>query len=737
MKFVRNSFGAGIRSCFIILFICTINPIFSQKFEDYKPYGCFQTETIKEVEFDYNSVKKVSSVTNTQSDKMGLTFAHQFTTDLTPDNSGTWETKDNGDKVWYLEISSPDAYTINLIFDRYNLPEGAKLFIYNEDMSQVLGAFTSSNNNKNGILATAPVTGDKVIVEYQEPENVEFSGELMIGAVNHDYLGVNKYISQLKSSTGFKGSGSCEEDVSCYDPNDTIDVRRAALKLLVDGVSLCSATLVNNTNEDGTPYVITGAHCFTRDETAETALVYFNYETPHCSTDQIDGVKTLTLSGANMVVYVPELDIALIEMNDVPDESYRPYYAGWSLDTSPNGPYYCFHHPEGDVKKVSLTTTNLKEASLVLSGKYATESNVHWLVSEWGSGVTEPGSSGSALYDANFRLIGTLTAGEADCSYPYNDYFTRFCKDWDLRSDDTAQFKVWLDPTNSGTDYLDGYDPYADNGVVRLSNVEETDSAGIIRYNNKGYISGHNNAGIELFAEEFAGVQNAVLKGVYISPSQSTSSSDQTIDIMVWKGTDVPNTLVYTQSDVPMSKLLINKESYISFNQSVTVNGTFFVGYKIDYSGSPIDSFAVYHNTYNSEKINNTMFVHDGSEWQLASDYYNIGNTSLWLDILAESVSYGVTDSQSLSSETEEGLIIHPNPIPQNTSIVYLNTNNNYVTWCSLYQMDGRLLQKCDINENDDDIVMPLNFSNWPGGTYLLKFKLKDGSVVVKKIVKE
>ncbi len=721
---------------FIILFISSMNPVFSQKSADFEPYGYFDTEITNEVEFDYSNVKTLSNETNSQDNKMGLTFAHQFTTDLTPDNSGTWETKENGDKVWYLEISSPDAYTINLIFDRYNLPDGAKLFIYNEDMSQVIGAFTSANNNKNGILATAPVTGDKVIVEYQEPEDVDFSGELMIGAVNHDFLGVNKYISQLKS-TGFTGSDDCEEDVSCYDTNDTIDVRRAALKLIIDGTGLCSATLINNTNEDGTPYVISGAHCFADDETAQTSVVYFNYESPHCSTDQIDGVKTLTLSGANMVVYAPDLDIALIKMNDTPDESYRPYYAGWSLNTSPQGPNYCFHHPEGDVKKISISNSDVEEASVIFSNTiYAQVEDVHWLVAQWDLGVTEGGSSGSALFDSDFHLIGTLTGGNASCSDPTYDYFTRFCKDWDLRSEDTAQFKVWLDPTNSGTDYLDGYDPYAESGLVRISNVEETDSAGIVWYSNGGYISGHNAAGIELFAEEYEGMESATLKGVYISPCKSTSGSDQTIDIKVWEGSSSPNSLVYTQSGVSLSQLTTNKEAYIPFDEEVSVSGTFFVGYNIDYSGSPIDSFAVYQNTSNSEKENNTMFVNDGSDWQLASDYYSIGNTSLWLDLLAKSVSYIATDSQSLSEDVSEKLVVHPNPVQQGTSHVYLDTNGNYVTLCNLYQMDGTLLQKGEINKNDDDIVLPFNLSELPTGTYLLKFKLKDGSVVVKKIAK-
>jgi len=41
-----------------------------------------------------------------------------------------------------LKIHCPDAYSINLIYDHYRLGEGSKFFIYNEDRTMILGAFT-------------------------------------------------------------------------------------------------------------------------------------------------------------------------------------------------------------------------------------------------------------------------------------------------------------------------------------------------------------------------------------------------------------------------------------------------------------------------------------------------------------------------------------------------------------------------------------------------------------------
>ena len=42
---------------------------------------------------------------------------------------------------------SPNAASISLIFIEFNVPDGAKLFLYNPSQTIVYGAFTSANNN--------------------------------------------------------------------------------------------------------------------------------------------------------------------------------------------------------------------------------------------------------------------------------------------------------------------------------------------------------------------------------------------------------------------------------------------------------------------------------------------------------------------------------------------------------------------------------------------------------------
>src|SRR5712692_10541956 len=73
-----------------------------------------------------------------------LRFAVAIDVDFNLDNSGTWQTLPDG-RVWRLRIQSPGAVSHNLGITRYNMPDGAKLWIYTPDHKQVEGPYTARN----------------------------------------------------------------------------------------------------------------------------------------------------------------------------------------------------------------------------------------------------------------------------------------------------------------------------------------------------------------------------------------------------------------------------------------------------------------------------------------------------------------------------------------------------------------------------------------------------------------
>jgi PKD repeat protein len=369
-------------------------------------------------------------------------FGYPFEVAYDLQNSGTWETLSDGGRLWRLRIESPGAYSINLVYDRFWLPPGAKFFIYNEDRSMVIGAFTERNNKEHGKFATAPVKGDVSILEYYEPPGAT-PGIISIQRVVHAYRNLfNRDV--VKETLGFGDAGSCNNNVNCPEGADWQDDKRAVAMILTSGgFRICSGALVNNVRGDLTPYFLTANHCLGGEE---TWIFMFNYESPSCA--NIDGPTWMTVSGSTLRATNSYSDFALLELAEAPPDSYNVYFAGWSAVNSPASSAVGIHHPQGDIKKISF------DYDPVVS------EGVYWRIVQWDDGTTEPGSSGSPLFDSTtHRIIGQLCCGTASCSSPTSDYYGKFSLSWNYGATPSTRLKDWLDPDNTGTLEIDGIDP--------------------------------------------------------------------------------------------------------------------------------------------------------------------------------------------------------------------------------------------------------------------------------------
>lgn len=382
-----------------------------------------------------------------------LRFAQMIETDISPDKDGVWHTLDNGGKIWQLKIISPGAYSLSVVFNKYIIPQGAEVFIYNLKNKHILGAFTSLNNKNNKKLAIAPVKGDEIIIEYYEPQNVEFTGELHISSIGHDYKNIFNILQNNEKSFG--SSGICNVNINCPEGDNWQTLKKSVCKITFNGF-LCSGALVNNTKNNGNPYLLTANHCIDNSYDAENAVFYFNYESPTC--DNIDGDRTQTLSGSVIKAAPTEktLDFTLLELSEVLPPEYSPYFAGWSRDFADPSTVTSIHHPGGDIKKITIAYNGATTGDF--GGEYTL--NTHWWIDAWDVGTTEGGSSGSPLFDQNQRIIGDLTGGDASCSFNFNDYYQQFHHAWQDSSSPEQQLKAWLDPDSTGVIFIDGYQPY-------------------------------------------------------------------------------------------------------------------------------------------------------------------------------------------------------------------------------------------------------------------------------------
>lgn len=383
-------------------------------------------------------------------------FGKNIDVALSPDNSGIWHELPDGSRLWRLGISSPGAYSLNLLFDNYYLPEGAELYIYSASASfkeYYLGAFTHLNNQDDGYFATTLVPGDSIIVEYLEPSGVAFRGRLNISRVTHAYR------DPMRFTKAFGDSGYCNVNVACEIADGWEDQINSVVLLLSGGSSFCSGVFVNNTNNDGRPLLLSANHCF-RNRDPETVVAWFNWQSETCE-DPVTPPPHNALSGAVLLSRNSTSDFLLMEMNHSIPESYNPYFAGWNRDLAEelDETLIGIHHPRGDIKKFSYSESGVQASSYL--GPPGSGLS-HWRITWDGGTTTEPGSSGSPIFDDRGRLLGQLHGGYAACGNTEPDWYGRFGVSWTGGGSPENSLGNWLDPIGSSPRSVYGFDPFAE-----------------------------------------------------------------------------------------------------------------------------------------------------------------------------------------------------------------------------------------------------------------------------------
>jgi lysyl endopeptidase len=364
---------------------------------------------------------------------------------FTQQNSGV-EIAVPGGRLWLLGIHSAGALSLNLAFKNFALPEGAKMFVYRPDGAQVLGAFTHATTMQNEEFATELILGESLIIEYYEPQQVAGTGTFELFRVTHAYRGVADYVSR-----NFGDAGSCQVNVACPSAAPWTNEIRSVCMLVIGGNGFCSGVLVNNVRQDGTPYVLTANHCGSTG--FNTWLFRFNWQSPTCSNPGSSPAFN-SVSGSVQVAANGFSDFSLVRMSSTPQAIFNVYYSGWSNVNTTVSSVVGIHHPQADIKKISFA--NNPTSSVMWNGADT------WQVGPWTTGTTEPGSSGSPIYDPNHHIIGQLFGGLSACGLPSSqqiDNYGKFSTSWNNGSIASLRLRDWLDPDNTCATVLDGYDP--------------------------------------------------------------------------------------------------------------------------------------------------------------------------------------------------------------------------------------------------------------------------------------
>lgn len=427
-------------------------------------------------------------------------FGLPVATDLSFPASGTLVTLPNGKQVWRAQVKIEGAPAMGFYYNKFELPKGVSYFLSNENGRHILGAYTSENNSEDLLFANEAVQGELVTLELDIDPGVNLSDiklhidRILVYFRSYEYL--NQYLIDDKDlgkptdvdDLHLEGGGSaCGINAICPLGVNYPMARKATVQTIYLTGSLCSGTMVNsvgNSEANCKQYLLTATHCEPDNRTGTTPfsqmLIRYNFEKKQCGSGPAAQVNTLT--GANFKAranYIetatPEIDgdFLLLEVKTKIPASWDVYFAGWNRATTMPASltypkrYIGFHHPAGDIKKVSVSNDISPDGEAGGSLGPGT----HWQIYPVDSGGVEGGSSGSGLFDGEGRLIGIASvAGDPDpgCTatgqpggsaafFRYVQY-SKLSLDWDYSldgPDNSRKLQPWLDPNNSGVITID------------------------------------------------------------------------------------------------------------------------------------------------------------------------------------------------------------------------------------------------------------------------------------------
>jgi len=270
---------------------------------------------------------------------------------------------------------------------------------------------------------------------------------------------------------------------------------RSVVKISNPSGCACSGVLINNTEMDCKPYILTAAHCGIGDigECYNEVQVIFNYESSNgrdfrtvntsnqspgdgSQTQYLSGVcvraKSLTVPidcGSFFGYPIPDIpvgsDYMLLElMSNIPDH-FNVHYAGWDINHNSDklSNAYVIHHPN----KLEKRYTHLENTDPSVFSKYLKFNSV--------LGSIEKGSSGAPLYNINGRVAGLLHRTEG-CVTGVSAYNIE--KSWN-------SLKPFLSP-NSNETSLRGYDKPCSSCELDVNSVSPNTSVDPAEFNFSG-----------------------------------------------------------------------------------------------------------------------------------------------------------------------------------------------------------------------------------------------------------
>jgi lysyl endopeptidase len=369
-------------------------------------------------------------------------------------NALRWETLDDGRRVASISVTSSGASALRVGLVTVDLPPDAVVrFHGGPRVSEVRGreilAAIARNIAVDGVSLDARTYWGPVIEGPTAVVEFELGGRDTAEALRVALPSVSHFVTSARRDFAIaKASAACENDVVCY-PTWGVESNAVARMIFCEGPKCyyCTGTLLADLDANSAiPYFLTANHCISTQTVASTLQTDWFYRAAACNSGTAGISQTLT-GGATLLHASATTDTSFLKLNDTPPGGAA--FAGWTVGATPalGTDIAGIHHPAGDLQKISFgdidsywTCAEGHGDRFSCSAASAAAATFYGVV--WRSGVTEGGSSGSAIFDdAGQHVVGQLYGGSSSCTTPTaRDYYGRFDVAYN------AALKKWLSP---------------------------------------------------------------------------------------------------------------------------------------------------------------------------------------------------------------------------------------------------------------------------------------------------
>jgi hypothetical protein len=375
-----------------------------------------------------------------------------------------WVTLADGSRVAAIQFTASGARALRLGLQVDQLPAGAWLRFRGAtdtdavvvtaaaiDAIQQLDAASGVQGAAARMYWGPDIEGPATTLELHLPAgSTSDQVRLAIPQVSHLTRSARLSLAAQGDTSEIGSAGACDLDVMCSPEADAESRAVVRLEFTNNGATfLCTGTLLNDKPASRTPYVLTASHCISDRATASTLMTYWFFRAASCgSSPQMDPRAVSQHSGADLLSVTANTDTTLLRLRQAPPAGvvYAGSYFGSGVDVGAS--VFDVQNPAGDLQKISFG--GIVGDFICPQGDgpcdASTAANATSYEVRWNGGVTEPGSSGSALFAAppgsnTDYVVGALHGGASSCRNPQgSDFFGRFDRSF------AAGIRSWLVP---------------------------------------------------------------------------------------------------------------------------------------------------------------------------------------------------------------------------------------------------------------------------------------------------